>query len=215
VLAPGELPGGADSGLLLHDLLEQVDLAALRITGASVEDWQADPVVSQLIADRARERGIAEVYLPHAARIVHRTLTAPLALTDGNTLPSLVAAEQLAREVEFTYPVPGMTPPRALVKGFIDALVVYDDELWVLDYKSDLLAGSDPLAAARAHVDQHYLVQARLYALAAERLRGTRRLAGLLYAFIRYDVVVPLRVDDAMLGEWTTWLTNLRTEAVR
>ena len=56
------------------------------------------------------------------------------------------------------------------------------------------------------------MVQARLYALAAERLRGPRRFAGLLYAFVRYNLVVPLRVDEAQLAEWTSWLTNLRTQ---
>jgi exodeoxyribonuclease V beta subunit len=216
VLAPGDIPGGANSGQFLHALLEHADLAAVRAS-PTVEAWRAQPGVAALIADRAREYAIADSHLAHASRLVYATLAAPLALTDGNTLPSLATATALAREVEFTYPIAraGSARPRALVRGFIDALVAYDDELWVLDYKSDLLAGADLAAAARSHVDEHYMVQARLYALAADRLRGGRRLAGLLYAFVRYDVVVPLRISDETLGDWTTWVTTLPTETSR
>lgn len=213
-LGPDDLPGGSDAGSYLHALFEHADLATLR-SAATPEAWRQDPVVVALLVDQAREWNIGARYIPHAARVVHTTLSAPLPLTDGNSLPALVSATALARELEFTYPVPGTSPPRALVKGFIDALIAYDDELWVLDYKSDLLRGTDLAAAAKRQVDEHYMVQARLYALAADRMRGGRRFAGLLYTFVRYNITVPLRIDDTTLGEWSTWLANLRTEAPR
>jgi exodeoxyribonuclease V beta subunit len=228
-LAPDELPGGSDAGSYLHALFEHADLATLR-AATSADAWRSDAVVEALLADQAREWNIGAAYIPHAARMVHTTLTAPLQLTDGNTLPPLVRASALAREEEFAYPVPsgadagadrsmtrgpGAVPPRALVRGFIDLLVAYDDELWVLDYKSDLLRGADIAAAARHQVDEHYTVQARLYALAADRLRGRRKLAGLLYTFVRYGVTVPVRIEATTLEEWSTWLANLRTEAAR
>ena len=53
------------------------------------------------------------------------------------------------------------------------------------------------------------MVQARLYALAADRMRGHRRFAGLLYTFVRYNVTVALRVEDDTLPTWTMWLENL------
>jgi hypothetical protein len=99
--------------------------------------------------------------------------------------------------------------PRGLVKGFIDALVAWDDDLWVLDYKSDLLAGDDLAAAAQRRVRERYAVQARLYAIAADRLRGPRRLAGLLFAFIRHDIVVPVRIGDDTLAAWNDWLIQI------
>jgi exodeoxyribonuclease V beta subunit len=213
-LGPDDLPPGADAGLLLHDLFEHADLAPLR-SGMPFESWRTQPDVMQLVTERARERGIADVCLPQAARIVHKTLTSPLALTDGGELPPLVSASALARELEFTYPVPGV-PVRGLVKGFIDALVAWnDDELWILDYKSDLLGGTDLTAAAAERVREKYTIQARLYAIATERMRGGRKLAGLLFAFVRHDIVAPLRVTDEMLASWTSWLANLRTEAPR
>ncbi len=163
-----------------------------------------------MLADHGRERGVAAVHHAHAARLVHAGLTQPLAIVGGDTLPPLVAAPAFAREVEFAYPIPGPTS-RGLVRGFIDALVAWDDALWVLDYKSDLLAG-DPAHVATDHVFDYYTIQLRLYALAAERMRGARRLAGMLFAFVRYGTVVAVRFDDAKLAEWTDWLAHLRTE---
>ncbi|HEY5920566.1 MAG TPA: UvrD-helicase domain-containing protein [Kofleriaceae bacterium] len=210
-LPPDELPPGADSGLLLHDLFENADLAGVRAAPDPVA-WTADRSVATMIADHARERGVADTYWAHAARVVHGTLRAPLALADGRELPPLVDAAQLAREVEFAYPIPGAVPARGLVKGFIDALVVYDNELWVLDYKSDLLGGNDLAASARERVHEHYNVQARLYALAADKLRGDKQLAGLLFAFVRHNIVVPLRVDADTLATWSHWLATLEVK---
>jgi len=98
--------------------------------------WSADPRSRRSLAGKARERGVAERALPHAASIVYQTLTAPLALVDGTTLPPLMEAIAFAREVEFGYPIPAVPgisasggPPRGLVKGFIDGLVAWDDDL--------------------------------------------------------------------------------------
>jgi exodeoxyribonuclease V beta subunit len=216
-LPPDELPPGADSGLLLHDLFEHADLAAVRAATDDVS-WRSSADVAVLVETCARERGIAETYWPHAARVVHTTLRAPLALVDGNQLPPLVDAAQLAREVEFVYPIPATAPttePRGLVKGFIDALVAWPEagnELWVLDYKSDLLGGADLAAAAQQRVREHYNVQARLYALAADKLRGERPFAGLLFAFVRHGIVVPMRVDGDTLAQWSQWLAELEVQ---
>ena len=204
-VGPNDLPPGADSGLMLHDVFEEADLALAR--GKDLAAWAAEPSVGKQLAEAARGRGVATTYLPHAAEIIHATLTHPLALTDGQTLPPLCAATALAREVEFSYPLPG--PRRGLVRGFIDALVAYDDELWVLDYKSDLLAGDDRAAAAHHRVVERYSVQARLYAIAADRMRGKRRLAGLLFAFVRDRIVVPVRLTDDSVATWTAWLAAI------
>ena len=219
VVGPDELPPGIDSGLLLHDLFEHADLALLR--DRDLAAWTAEPSVREMIATHARERGVAQPYFAHAARLVHAAMTEPLAVVGRDPLPPLVAATAFAREVEFAYPIPGHRVPadqsgkmidqRGLVKGYIDALVAWDDDLWVLDYKSDVLVG-DPIHAAEDHARSHYTIQQRLYALAADRMKGARRVAGMLFAFVRYGVVVALPFDDGKLAAWTEWLANLRTE---
>ncbi|HUJ58790.1 MAG TPA: UvrD-helicase domain-containing protein [Kofleriaceae bacterium] len=214
-VGPGELPPGMDSGLLLHDLLEHAELDGVRRAGDAAT-WARAPEVQALLADRARAWGISPGYLPHAAQLVYRALTAPIALVTGETLPPLVAAPALAREVEFAYPIDALgREPRGLVKGFIDVLVAWDDELWVLDYKSDVLAPPDLAAAATARAHEHYAIQTRLYALAADRARGPRRLGGLVYAFVRYGIAVAVRTPDDRLAQWAAWLGGLAMEERR
>jgi hypothetical protein len=40
-------------------------------------------------------------------------------------------------------------------------------------------------------------------------VRGHRKLAGLLFMFIRHDVTVPVRIADDTLATWTDWLTQI------
>jgi exodeoxyribonuclease V beta subunit len=207
-IADDELPPGIDSGLFLHDVLEHADLDLVR-RAPDAEAWLAQPAVAAMLAEHGRERGVAPSFHAHAAHIAYRTLARPLEVVGRGELPALIDATALAREVEFAYPIPNGT--RGLVTGFIDALVAYDDELWVVDYKSDVLA--DPAHGALDHVREYYGIQQRLYALAAERLRGGRRLGGMLFAFVRYGITVALPIDSAKLAEWADWLAHLRTEA--
>jgi len=204
LVGPDDLPPGADSGLLLHDVFEVADFEMARRAPDALA-WSRE--IEHELADAARARGIESRFLPHAAHVLYRTLTQPLSLTDATTLPSLIDARAFAREVEFAYPLESKL---GIVRGFIDALVSWDDEsLWVLDYKSDVLAGEDLAAAARARVEQHYGVQARLYGIAADRMRGRRKLAGMLFAFVRHDLVVPWRIEDDSLDTWQSWLSKI------
>ncbi len=234
VVGPGELPPGASSGLLLHDVLEIADLATAK-SAATPETWAFLPEIAGAFADAACARGVAPRFLAHAAKLAHQMLTTPLALVDGTQLPSMADATKVAREVEFSFPIPTVHPKGVgspggslarkdrnspgLVRGYIDALIAYDDELWVLDYKSDALAGSDLAAAALHRVRQHYEIQARLYAIAADRMRGQRRFAGMLFAFLRYNIVVPMRIEDATtsgrerLDAWQDWLARIAERA--
>ena len=68
---------------------------------------------------------------------------------------------------------------------------------------------------AATRVDERYAVQQRLYALAAAKLRGTRPLAGLLFAFVRHGIAIAVRTPEARLADWTRWLAELPTEPSR
>jgi exodeoxyribonuclease V beta subunit len=211
-LAPDELPPGIDSGLLVHDLLEHVDLDGIR-RAPDAARWAAEPEVAALIAEHARARGIAPGYHAHAARLVHAALMRPLEIVGAlrDALPPLASAAAFAREVEFAYPVPSGA---GLVRGYIDAMVAWPElgnELWVVDYKTDVLAG-DPAHTAEEHVHHYYRIQQRLYALAADRMRGDRVVAGMLFVLVRYGVTVAIRFGDDKLAAWHGWLAELRTE---
>ncbi len=200
---PDELPGGPATGHLLHEVLEHVDCDGA-LASPTPGAWLARPGVSALFAGAERRHGIAARHRSRAAELVHRALVEPIIVGDLH-LPPLGRA-RIAREVEFVYPIPdrvgpgGPSPDRArgggtgrgFVKGFIDAIVCWEgDPRWfVIDYKSDVIDLS--AEAAEAHVDEHYDVQVRLYALAVAsmmKLRDAddhaRRFGGLLYWFLR------------------------------
>jgi exodeoxyribonuclease V beta subunit len=216
-LDAAELPAGSESGLFLHEVLEHVPLASAREDG-EWQSWAARPDVAPVIALAARRHGIAEPHRRAGARIVHRTLTHPIAVA-GETLGTLAAAPRIAREVEFTYPLALPGGREAFARGYVDLLVGWDERLWVVDYKSDAIAAATA-AAARPHVERHYAQQSRLYAVAAARLLGLsgeddcrRRLGGVLYWFLRSNFVVDLPVRWADLAAWTGELASAVTAA--
>jgi ATP-dependent exoDNAse (exonuclease V) beta subunit len=200
---PDELPGGAATGLFVHEVLEHVDFAAA-FAEPDPEAWGTSPDVAPIVAAAARRHAIDDRYFPHARRLVHATITREIELADRTTLPPLAAAPRRAREIHFVYPLPGPAG-RGVVKGVIDLLVEWDDRLWIVDYKTDVLAARTR-AAAEARVKDRYDIQARLYGLAAARLVPRQRLGGLLYWFVRDQIVIPLSCGPDRLADWERWL---------
>lgn len=221
--APDELPGGAATGQLLHAVLEHADFA-VAAAAPGWEPWLARAEVAKLFEDAERRFGVEARWRPQAAAMVWRTIVTP-AVAGGETLGTLAEA-QVAREVEFAYPIPdapmdrsgddlmasaGVAGPRGFIKGFIDAIVAWDDRWWVVDYKSDVL-DDDPAAMDR-HVDEHYRVQYELYAVAVARMRGIAgeadrqaKFGGLLYWFLRPGHIVRRDVRWADLERFTAAL---------
>ncbi len=187
--ADDPLPGGAHTGIFLHALLEALPLETLA-GRPPLEAWQARPDVARLLLATARRHGFDAALVPRAAALVHTALTARLPLDPP--LPCLAAARQ-EREMELLYPLPrhASGAPRGFVRGFVDLVFEHDGKLWVLDWKSDLLADYGD-AALDAHVTAHYALQARLYAIGVARLCEAHdaraydeRFGGLVYAFLR------------------------------
>jgi exodeoxyribonuclease V beta subunit len=206
---PDEMTPGASTGLFLHEVLEHVDVAAAAAE-RDPEVWAAAPEVDAILRAAARRHAIEDRHLPHGRRIVHATLTRELDLGD-ETLPPLYRARDLGREIDFVYPLPGAAG-RGLVKGVIDLLVRWDDRLWIVDYKSDVLT-VPTRAAARVRVHERYEIQARLYGLAAARLVPPAELGGLLYWFIRDQIVVPMPCGAAEIDGWQRWLAQVEVMA--
>ena len=192
-----DLPGGPATGHLLHEVLEHADLA-VAMDAANAAVWSLRPEVAALFARAERRHGVSARHRSQAAELAYRALRSEIVAGDLRLAP--LGRARLAREVEFVFPLPMRDPAageRGFVKGFIDALARWDgDERWfVVDYKSDVIDLS--AEAAEAHVNEHYDMQVRLYALAAAammKLRDAgdhaRRFGGLLYYFLRSGRVV-------------------------
>jgi exodeoxyribonuclease V beta subunit len=176
------LPGGAATGIFLHEALEQADLAGV-IAAGGLDGWRERPEVERLFRDLGARHGIAARHLPHAQQLVHDALATPIAL-GGQALGPIAACARVIREVEFLYPAPG---GRKHATGVIDLIFEQAGRVYLLDWKSDLLDGYDAHAIAQ-HVRTHYELQSRLYALALIKMLGAdaeQRFGGVAYLFLR------------------------------
>ena len=196
------LPGGAETGIFLHDLLAT---AALDELSPELGSWLARPSVERWLDKIRRRHARPESDVEPAARLIHRAYTAPVAL--GNiTIPNLASANVVLREMEFLFPIPEAAHPllsqplataarwtieRGAVRGFIDLLCEHEGRVVVCDWKSDDLVDFTPSALAE-HCREHYEVQARLYILATLRVARiteaegyASRFGGMLFCFLR------------------------------
>jgi exodeoxyribonuclease V beta subunit len=198
-----DLPGGRDVGIFLHAAIEKLDFKSLG-DAPDRESWMAREDVRELFASAMRKHGVNDLrWLDRGREIVFNALTSPVAL--GATLleRGLYRLPEV-REMEFTFPIPEQHHTRlgdgpegtwsvglGYIKGFIDLVFERDQLMYFADWKGDLLQSYEPAAVAR-HVDQHYRLQGRIYALGVVRLLGIHterdyeaRFGGLLYVFLR------------------------------
>jgi exodeoxyribonuclease V beta subunit len=213
------LPGGAATGILLHELLEHLDEDAVR-AAATVDALPAEAM--ELAEARCRAHGVELRWAPTCLALAHRALTRPLPLPDGRALPDgLRSAERSVRELSYLHPLPepdGQVD-RGFVRGVIDLVFEQEGRVYVVDYKSDRLPSYDPETLA-AHVETHYEVQARLYTLGVVRaFRLGReadyeaRFGGLLYLFLRAEGDDGVYLARPSYDEVDGWERALRDDA--
>ena len=201
-LPEGGLPGGRETGTLLHEILEDVPLDETA-KAADRETWRTlGPVVRAVDAALTRS-GIAHDHRREVEDIVHGALTCTIR-GGGKTIRGLCRCAQALREMDFVFTIPETTHPRlahpkagslrierGFLKGFVDLVVEHEGLVFVVDWKSDVLASYDPEALATCVAD-HYDLQAKLYALALVKALGAHteaaykaRFGGMFYIFLR------------------------------
>ena len=204
--AADSLPGGAETGIFLHELLESVVLGDLA-TMPAFPDWFGNPAVQALFGRLGRRHARPTTELPAAGRMVYAAYTTPVHL-HGTVIPGLAVATRALREMEFLYPIPESGHPllsattagdlpvkwtieRGAVKGFIDLLFEHEGRIHLCDWKSDILP-SYTAATMAGHCRQHYDVQTRLYTIAALRFAGITtpaayqaRFGAVIFCFLR------------------------------
>ncbi|HWN71895.1 MAG TPA: UvrD-helicase domain-containing protein, partial [Haliangium sp.] len=201
-----ELPGGPQSGVFLHGILEHVPFESA--AGVDLDTWRSQPEIARLFADAMLRHGRDPQHLPYTQRAIYRCLTTPLH-AGRKLVPSLASCERAVRELEFLYPIPtragvrpqpvgsarpgqdGIRLERGYIKGFIDLVFEFQGRAYLVDWKSDILSDYSARAVAR-HVYRSYQLQAQLYSLALAKMLEIdsdglhkRRFGGLLYCFIR------------------------------
>lgn len=185
----GDLPRGTHTGQALHELLEWVDLDTLE----AFEPWSRRPEVQSKIRETLDLHGLPRSSAAKVAEVVHAGLCSELPLAWGGGV-RINQAERLLREVDFfsrfldaeRYP-----QEKDLLKGSIDVLCESAGRVYLLDWKSNLLADYEPATLHQA-VMEHYLLQAQIYLIACLAFLDIRdetsygaRFGGILYVFLR------------------------------
>jgi ATP-dependent helicase/nuclease subunit A len=142
LLDPAERAGGRDVGLLVHALLQQIDLAGERPAVASL-----DELGEWISAENGL--GLADAAVQRAAELAAAFWDSPLAGASG--------VASALREAPFSFVRDGVS-----VQGVMDLLLEGENCWRIVDYKSNALGGRSPREVAEG-----YRLQADVYSLAA------------------------------------------------
>ncbi|MBF5059966.1 UvrD-helicase domain-containing protein [Candidatus Neptunochlamydia vexilliferae] len=154
-----DLPKGAETGVLLHSLLETLLL-------------NPDTSIETLLQKRLPPHFPFET----TAKLLHHALHTPLSPHPF----SLSEVKHLYPEVEFLYP----DGPN-FIKGFIDLVFKHNDHYFLLDWKTNLLPSYDPKTLHETMAHHDYTLQALLYNTALSRYLKGAPIGGTYYIFLR------------------------------
>ena len=129
----------------------------------------------QSLAFEAEEDEVARGAMVEEVRDLLRTFV------QSPVYERLRRATVVGREMPFLMPWNG---GRQVMEGVIDLLYRLDGELWIADYKTDMI----PHDQVRARAET-YREQARLYRTAVEQSLGTP-IAGFEFIFLRHGMAV-------------------------
>lgn len=169
-----DLPAGADTGILLHKIFEQIDFEkAFRFkTAACLED-----VIAPILKNTPLES-----WLQRTCTLVYQALFAPLQGESSFALAD-VDPKRIFKEVEFLYPT-----AEGYMKGFIDLFFEYKGKSYAVDWKSNHLADYSKASLEKAIQAHRYDVQAEIYTTALNRYLNQLSkppLEGIFYIFLR------------------------------
>ncbi len=170
---------GALRGSAVHKVMEEVDF----VRSAASKDRTAD-IKAQM------EHMLAEAHITSEMKeLVHPRML-------GRFLDSPVAARmakaqqdgQLYKEQPFVMGIPasrvyeGASEELVLIQGIVDAYWIEDDQLVILDYKTDGVSEQEELV-------KRYQVQLELYAEALQKATGKELKEKLIYSFSLHKLV--------------------------
>lgn len=178
-VSPHTMPAGSETGQLLHLLFEKIFKHRLHhpLNEPALETFIAEELAFSFL------EAWVPIIFPWVLELLKKKLT-HFSLAD-------VPGNQLQQEMEFFFPI-----SKGMMKGFCDLLFEYENNYYLLDWKSNYLGPSDAdytqekMIQAMHHHD--YFLQASIYAAALERyvkLFDNRPFSecfgGAIYYFIR------------------------------
>ena len=208
------LPGGTQTGNMMHELLEHLDFETIR-TSSSPQNWLEQPRVRAQI-DTIRERHQrSEETVPVIAEIIWNTMHTPVRLgtAQDSEQVELASCEQNLREADFYFPIPSndslesndseklkieaelklgdWNVDKGFLRGSIDFVFEHKGRIYLIDWKSNTLEDYHPKTLEK-EVKKHYMLQLQIYTLATSywfnldsKEKFEKRFGGVLYIFLR------------------------------
>ena len=208
------LPGGTQTGNMMHELLEHLDFETIRIS-TSPQNWLEQPLVRTQI-DSIRERHQrSEETVPVIAEIIWSTMHTPvrLGIAQDSEQVELAYCEQNLREADFYFPIPSngslkskdseelkkeaelilgeWNVDKGFLRGSIDFVFEHKGRIYLIDWKSNTLADYHPKTLEN-EVMKRYMLQLQIYTLATSywfkldtKEKFENRFGGVLYIFLR------------------------------
>ncbi|MBX9744946.1 MAG: PD-(D/E)XK nuclease family protein, partial [Chlamydiales bacterium] len=162
------MPAGKEIGVLLHELLED-------IFSASYPLWRFEEQIKALV-HKKMEGSKFVVWIEVVQDLLIKTVSLPFL--------AQLEPKDVRVEVEFLF-----EEPPHFVKGFVDLLFRQNNQLYLVDWKSNWLGTIDeaytPEALQRCMKDLDYELQASLYAKAMRLSFPSLEFAGTYYLFLR------------------------------
>lgn len=204
------LPKGTQTGLLLHTILERIDftrsVAEQANTIASLLDiygfestWlnAVCDIINSVLQHPLDESGLRLSQIACDNRLIELQFNMPLQPLKVDELKLVLCDEQyglsdLCRQAASHLQFPVVN---GYLKGFIDLVILHQNQLYLLDYKSNYLGcatsdyGIPQLETAIA--EHHYYLQYLIYCVALRRYLVSRKyndhyeFAGVRYLFLR------------------------------
>ena len=208
------LPGGIQTGNMMHELLEHLDFETIR-KSSSPQNWLEQTLVREQIKKIRERYQRSEETVPVIAEIIWNTLHTPVSL--GTDLDSeqieLSSCEQNLREADFYFPIPSKVTyerkdleilkkeaeiklydwnvDKGFLRGSIDFVFEHKGKIYLIDWKSNILKDYQP-KTLQNEVSKHYMLQLQIYTIATSywfnldsKEKFEKRFGGVLYIFLR------------------------------
>jgi exodeoxyribonuclease V beta subunit len=163
------MPRGSETGILIHQIFEQIFLQKI---------WRTPVAIEALIDSTLQFTSLAS-WKEVIQQMALNTLQTPLQAFGEFFSLSELEPDQLQVEMEFLF----STPPH-FVKGFIDLVFCHQKRVYFIDWKTNWLESYDQTSLREEMRRHDYSLQASLYAEAIQR-HFNMPYGGAFYLFVR------------------------------
>lgn len=171
-----ELPGGADTGSMLHDILENIDF---RMVAEHPDSLLQIDETRDIIEKTMARYGMDASYKDHVCSMISSTLTTPVTVDGQAMILGHLKPSHRRHEMEFYFPmplvsqapaIPELDMGRGYIRGFIDLIFQVKGRFYIADWKSNRLdEGYDRTSMGKSMADAGYPLQYTIYTVATLR----------------------------------------------